>query len=97
MKRQGEQKIGSLLSAVLASNPALAQGYYKQKIRSGWTDIVGSFAANATESISFEGQKMIVKLRSAIIRSEILMIRSQLVYRVNQHVGFSCINEIIVR
>ncbi len=97
MKRQGEKPIGSLLAQVLATNPSLREGYCKQKIKSSWGEISGEYVANATEEIKFEGRKMIVKLKSSIIRSEIMMIRSQLAYRINQFVGVNCIDEIIVR
>lgn len=97
MQRQGEQSIGSLLTTVLSSNPSLADGYAKYRIKSSWDKIAGELAAKATEDISFNGRKMIVKLKSAIIRSEIMMIRSELTYRANKEVGVNCIDEIIVR
>lgn len=97
MKRQGNEQVGSLLSAVIASNPKLAEGYRKYKIKSQWRDISGEYVANATEDISFEGRKMFVKVKSSIIRSEMLQIRRQLVYRINQTVGANIIDELIVR
>ncbi len=97
MDRQGEKHIGTILAAVIAANSSLADGYYKQKIKSSWKDVAGEFVANATEDININGRKMYVKLNSAIIRSEIMMIRSQLTYKLNQAVGHDTIDEIIVR
>lgn len=97
MDRQGEKHIGTLIDAVMASNPLLAEGYCKQKIKSSWKDVAGEFVANATENISINGRKMYVKINSAIIRSEIMMIRSQLTYKLNQAAGRDTIDEIIVR
>ena len=97
MDRQGNEQVGSLLSAVIASNPKLADGYRKYRIKSQWRDISGEYVANATEDISFEGRKMFVKVKSAIIRSEMLQIRRQLIFRINQSVGTNIIDELIVR
>ena len=82
---------------MLASNPSLADGYAKHRIKSSWASIAGNIVADATEDISFKGTKMFVKIKSAIIRSEIMMIRNELTYRINQEVGTNCIDEIIVR
>ncbi len=97
MDRKGNEQVNALLSAVIASNPKLAEGYCKHKIKSQWRDISGEYVANATEEISFEGRKMFVKVKSSIIRSEMLQIRRQLVCRINQTAGANIIDELIVR
>ena len=97
MDRKGNEQVGSLLSAFIASNPKFAEAYCKHKIKSQWSEISGEYVANATESISFEGRKMFVKVKSAIIRSEMLQIRRQLIFRINQSVGTNIIDELIVR
>ena len=97
MEQQDSKQIGSLLSAVLASNPNLALGYSKHRIKSKWSEIVGEYAAKSTEDISFNQRKMIVKVKSAIIRNEIMLIRSQLIYRINEMAGANIIDELIVR
>ena len=73
------------------------QGYRKHRIKSQWREISGEYVANATEDISFDGRKMLVKVKSSIIRSEMLQIRRQLVYRINQTAGANIIDELIVR
>ena len=97
MDRQGEMPIGSILSNMLDTNPNLQENYRKYRIKSLWKEISGEYVANSTEDISFSGRTMIVKVKSSIIRSEILLIRSQLVYRINQMVGGNCIDDLIVR
>ncbi len=97
MDRQGEMPLGSILSNVLAANPNLQENYRKYRIKTLWKEISGEYVANSTEDISFSGRTMIVKVKSSIIRSEIMLIRSQLVYRINQMVGGNCIDDLIVR
>lgn len=97
MKRQGEMPIGSILTAALSSNPNLQDNYRKYRIKSMWKEISGEYVANSTEEISFSGRTMIIKVKSSIIRSEIMLIRHQLINRINQMVGGNCIDELIVR
>ena len=97
MKRQGHEQIGSLITAVLNSNPVLAENYRKHKIKSLWSEISGEYVAKATEDISFDRRKMIVKVRSAIIRNEMMLIRNQLIARVNNMAGSDIIDELIIR
>ncbi|MCF0205941.1 MAG: DUF721 domain-containing protein [Bacteroidales bacterium] len=75
----------------------LADGYNKHKVKSSWKDLVGAHIDAATQEISFSDRKMFVKVKSSIVRSEIMLIRNQLVYRVNNFIGTNIIDEIIVR
>ena len=97
MESQGEMPIGSILTTMLDSNPNLRDNYRKYRIKSMWKEISGEYVANSTEDISFSGRVMIVKVKSSIIRNEIMLIRRQLIYRINQAVGGNCIDELIVR
>ena len=97
MKRKECESIGSLLPALLVSNPKLADSYRKHKVVSQWRDISGEYVANATENMTFEGKKLVVKVKSSIIRNEMMLIRSQLVYRINNWVKADLIDELIVR
>lgn len=97
MERHGHEQIGSLLTAVLNSNPVLAENYRKHKIKSLWSEISGEYVAKATEDISFDRRKMIVKVRSAIIRNEMMLIRNELVSRINKTVDCDIIDELIIR
>jgi len=97
MDRQGHEQIGSLLTAVLNSNPVLAENYRKHKIKSLWSEISGEYVAKATEEISFDRRKMYVKIKSSIIRNEMMLIRNQLVARINKTIGVDMIDELIIR
>lgn len=97
MDRQGHEQIGSLLTAVLNSNPVLAENYRKHKIKSLWSEISGEYVAKATEEISFDRRKMYVKVKSSIIRNEMMLIRNQLVARINKTIGVDMIDELIIR
>ena len=97
MERQGERHVGSILSSILEANPKLQDGFCKYRIKSLWKDISGEYVAGATEDITFYDRKMIVKVKSSIIRNEMMLIRSQLVYRINQAVGKNIIDELIIR
>ncbi|MBO7571375.1 MAG: DUF721 domain-containing protein [Bacteroidales bacterium] len=97
MKRQGNEQIGSLINVVLEANPKLAENYRKHRIISLWSEISGEYVAKYTEDISFDRRKMFVKIKSAIIRNEMMMMRHQLLQRINDTAGACIIDELIIR
>ena len=97
MDRKGNEQIGTLMSAVLESNPKLADNYRRYKIKALWSEISSEYVAKYTEDISFDRNKMIVKVKSAIIRNEMMIMRQQLIYRINKTAGANIIDELIIR
>jgi len=60
-----------------------------------WGAIAGPAAERYTENLRIYNQKLYVKLRSAALRSELLMRRSDLVKKLNDHVGAQTITDIV--
>lgn len=97
MEKQNNVPVGSLLKGLLMSNPKLAVSYGKYKVKSSWAEMMGEYVAKSTDEIIFSGRKMIVKVRSSIIRNELTMIRGALVSRINSTAGTDIIDELIIR
>lgn len=62
-----------------------------------WDDVVGITIARSTESIYINDRKLIVKIRSSVIRNELTMIREGLKTELNRRSGQVIIDEIIIR
>jgi predicted nucleic acid-binding Zn ribbon protein len=62
-----------------------------------WDDVVGITIARSTESIYINDRKLIVKIRSSVIRNELAMIREGLKTELNRRSGQIVIDEIIIR
>ena len=62
-----------------------------------WDDLVGITIAKSTESIYITDRKLIVRIRSSVIRNELTMIRGGLMLELNRRIGQNLIDEIIIR
>lgn len=96
MRRSETVKLSELIKASIAENK-LEDGLDKVRVKELWFEVAGSYAVKATKDVYVENQKLYVSLSSSIIRSEIMLIRSELVKRINQQIGRNFITEIIVR
>lgn len=96
MRRSETIKISELIKQSISVNK-LGDGIDKVRVKTIWKDLTGDFVTNATTDIYFDKGKLYVSINSSIIRSEIMLIRSELVKRINKELGRSFINEIIVR
>jgi hypothetical protein len=62
-----------------------------------WDDVVGITIARSTESIYISDRKLIVKIRSSVIRNELGMIREGLKIELNRRSGQVLIDELIIK
>ncbi len=96
MKRTGAINIKDLIQQAF-DEQKLNDGLDVVKVKSLWKDVTGTYVANATTDIDVHASKLYVSINSSIIRSELMLIRSELVRRINQNIGRHFINEIIIR
>lgn len=97
MERQGEKGINDLMKLMLQSNPALAARYNMQRAKSLWPTVAGEYVAKSTTSVNVENGVMYVSVKSPLIRNEIMMMRQQLVARLNKEIGENYIKDLIAR
>lgn len=96
MRRSETVKLSELIKQSISANK-LGDGIDKVRVKEIWKDLTGEFVTNATTDIYYDKGKLYVSINSSIIRSELLIIRSELVKRINSKLGRNFINEIIVR
>jgi hypothetical protein len=96
MRRSKTQKIDDLIRQVLKENNL--DGRLKEyELIHSWEKVIGKTVANATTEIYIRNRKLFVKVRSSVIRNELLMIREGLMRALNREVQANIIDEIIVR
>ncbi|PLX06191.1 MAG: DUF721 domain-containing protein [Marinilabiliales bacterium] len=96
MKRTGAISIKDLVQQAIDENK-LNDGLDKVRVKSLWKEVCGTYVANATTDIQINSSRLFVSVNSSIIRSELLLIRSELVKRLNKNLGREFIKEIIIR
>lgn len=74
----------------------LRRKFDETSIVSAWPQIIGNAIANRTEQIYIRDKKMFVKVESAVIKHELVLMRRQIIGRVNEYVGHAIVEEFII-
>lgn len=61
-----------------------------------WPELIGQGIANRTKQIYIRDRKLFVRVESAVIKNELALIRSQIIDRMNEHVGHVVIEEMVL-
>lgn len=96
MRRSETVKLSDLIKQSISANK-LEDGIDKVRIKTIWNDVAGYHIAKATTELHVSNSSLFVSLNSSILRSELMLIRSELVKRINKELGRRFITEIIVR
>ena len=95
MERRKEESIGNVLLRYLRQSQ-LESPLNEFRILQSWNEIAGSTVAQLTQDIHIYNQKLYVKLRSATMRTELMMKRTELTRKLNQKVGAQVITDIVL-
>lgn len=60
-----------------------------------WPQLVGNAVANRTKELYVHDRKLFLRIESSVIRNELLMMRDQIIQKINTEAGDSLIEDII--
>jgi predicted nucleic acid-binding Zn ribbon protein len=60
-----------------------------------WPELVGKSVANRTKEIFIRDKKLFVRIESSVIKNELLLMRSQIIEKINTDAGSNLVEEII--
>jgi predicted nucleic acid-binding Zn ribbon protein len=60
-----------------------------------WPELVGVSVANRTKNIYIRDRKLYIRLESSVIKHELMMIRTQIMEKLNEKAGSNVIDEIV--
>ncbi|SEK71439.1 DUF721 domain-containing protein [Parapedobacter koreensis] len=63
---------------------------------SAWPQLMGKAIANRTKQLYIRDRKLFVKVESSVIKNELLLMRSQIIGRMNEYVGQVIIEDVVV-
>ena len=66
----------------------------QKRLIDSWPEVAGPMVASYTDGLFIKNQTLFVHLTSPALRSEMMMVRSELVRKLNAHVGSQVIAEI---
>lgn len=61
-----------------------------------WPEIIGTAIANRTQQLYVRDRKLYVKVESAVVKNELVLMRSMIITRLNEHVGQELIEELVI-
>jgi len=73
----------------------IKQRYDETGIIAAWPNLVGTSVANRTKEIFIHNKKLYLRIESSVIKNELMMIRTQIIEKVNEEVKTSLIDEIV--
>lgn len=96
MRRTNTSHLSEILNEFIKTNK-LEDGIDNARINGIWEDVTGTYIAKSTKNIYVKNNELFVSINSSIIRNEIILIKSELVKRMNKKIGREFIKNIIVR
>ena len=96
MKRHNSQSIGEIISQFIAQNE-LGQKLDETQITQLWPRVAGEIIGSYTQSLHVHNRTLYVQLSSAVLRNELMMLRSELLQKLNAEIGHQVIDNIIFR
>ena len=88
--------MGDLLEEFF-KRPYVAATVAEGKLPDTWRDIVGEEAARQTVELRLENRVLYVRLRSSVLRSELLYQREALRDEINRRSGVRLVSSVVVR
>ena len=64
-------------------------------IIASWPDLVGKSVANRTKELFIHDKKLFLRIESSVIKNELMMIRSQIIEKINNEAKSQLIEEIV--
>lgn len=96
MRRSNTETLGEAIKAYLKAIGA-EQKLKEIRLLNHWDDVVGKHIANATNDIYIRKGVLYVHIRSSIVKSELWMIRTQIVLKLNQIAEENILNEMVIK
>ncbi len=94
-KRTNSQSLGEVIQQFIKSSgmqPKLDEATLIAK----WEEIVGKMIARGTNDLYVKNRKLFIKFNSSALRQEISYSKSKLIDNVNDAIGHSAIDEVIL-
>ena len=61
-----------------------------------WPDLMGRAIANRTKQLYTREKKLFIRVESSVVKNELALMRSQIIGRLNEHVGQVVIEDVVL-
>ena len=77
-------------------NPTVFLRMEEFSVKQKWKEVVGPMVANAATSIKLNNKMLVVSVKSATIRNELILNKSTICARINKELQKNLVNDMIV-
>ena len=95
MRKSQTLNISEIISVIMKQNGLDEKLAEVRAIRS-WEELLGKTVARYTKNLYIKNHTLYVSLNSSIVRNEIMMIRDELIKKINEKAGRKIIDKIVV-
>lgn len=94
MRKQKAEQVGTLIHQFLREE-GLESPYNEYRLVEAWPEVMGQGIANLTGDLQIRNRVLYVRLKSSVLRQELMASRRQLAQRLNDYVGAQVIENIV--
>lgn len=94
MRKQKSEPVGLIVHEFLRQS-GLETPYNEYRLVQAWPDVVGQGIASYTSDLQIRNGILYVRLKSSVLRHELMLNRRQLAYRLNEFIGAQVIENIV--
>ncbi|MBR5936339.1 MAG: DUF721 domain-containing protein [Bacteroidaceae bacterium] len=96
MKKNNAENVGGVILQYLRET-GLETPLNEHRLIQAWGTVLGPAVSKYTKELKIYNQVLFVTVSSAAMRNELMMRRTELVSRLNSHVGAQVITQIVLR
>jgi len=74
----------------------LRRKFDETSILAVWPELMGTAIANRTRQLFIRDKKLFVRVESAVIKNELMLMRTQIIGKMNEHVGRVVIEDVVI-
>ncbi len=74
----------------------LQRKFDETSLIAAWPELMGPAIANRTKEIYIRDKKLFVRVESSVIKNELVMMRSQIIEKMNEKAGGTVIEEMVL-
>ncbi|MEY5068195.1 MAG: hypothetical protein RLZ47_57 [Bacteroidota bacterium] len=95
MRKTNDKSIKEALEQLLQVYK-LRRKFDETSLIAAWPELMGSAIANRTKEIYIRDKKLFLRIESSVIKNELLMMRSQILEKMNDKAGARVVEEMIL-
>lgn len=94
MRRTNDKPIKEAIEQMLQVYK-LKRKFDETSLVAAWPEMMGAAVANRTRQLYIREKKLFIRVESSVLKNELVMIRSQILEKMNERAGSQVLEEII--